>query len=155
MDIILQIDEPFAPQVDGPRLEQAAVTALQHLNRAKDCAVTIVVTDNPTIRELNRQFRGIDAATDVLSFENVAGPDFPPFDQRYLGDIIIAYPQAEAQALARGHTAMEELALLAVHGLLHLAGYNHDTPARKQEMWAVQQEIMGRLGLAHIQPTEG
>jgi probable rRNA maturation factor len=116
-----------------------------------------VVTDSETIKELNQQYRGINAPTDVLSFENIPDPDFPEVDQAasgYLGDIIIAYPVAEAQALAAGHAPQDELILLAVHGLLHLLGFDHETSENKQQMWDIQQRIMTELELAHVQPTE-
>jgi probable rRNA maturation factor len=115
------------------------------------------VTDNDTLRELNEQYRGVDAPTDVLSFENLPDPDFPELDKVItdnLGDIIIAYPVAQAQALASGHTPQDEITLLAVHGFLHLLGFDHDTPANRQVMWDIQAQTMAELGLAHVQPTE-
>jgi probable rRNA maturation factor len=72
----------------------------------------------------------------------------------YLGEIVIAYPVAQAQAQAAGHTVQAEITLLAVHGLLHLFGFDHDTPENKKKMWAAQHQVMAGLGLAHVQPTE-
>jgi probable rRNA maturation factor len=109
------------------------------------------------VQQLNAQYRGIDAPTDVLSFENTPDPDFPELDETeagHLGDIIIAYPVAEAQAMAAGHTAQQEVILLAVHGLLHLLGFDHDTSENKEKMWQTQRQIMVELGLEHVQPTE-
>ena len=90
-------------------------------------------------------------------FGNVPDPNFPNnrgLTEPYLGDIVIAYPVAEAQALAATHTPSEEVVLLTVHGLLHLLGFDHDTPEHKAAMWAAQADIMSRLDLDHVQPTE-
>ncbi|GIK41227.1 MAG: endoribonuclease YbeY [Chloroflexota bacterium] len=163
MDIIFQIDEPFQPHVEPNQIEQALHLTLDQLNRTAGSngvtanSVTVVVTDNEVVQQLNAQYRGLDTPTDVLSFENTPDPDFPELDEAaagHLGDIIIAYPVAEAQALAGGHMPPEEITLLAVHGFLHLLGFDHDTSEHKQAMWAIQQQVMAHLGLAHVQPTE-
>ncbi|MBE7551943.1 MAG: rRNA maturation RNase YbeY [Anaerolineales bacterium] len=163
MDIIFQIDEPFPPHVEPDRIEQALQLTLDQFNRTAGSnrvtanSVTVVVTDNELVQQLNAQYRSVDAPTDVLSFENTPDPDFPELDEAaagHLGDIIIAYPVAEAQALAGGHRPSEEITLLAVHGFLHLLGFDHDTPDHKQAMWAIQKQVMAHLGLAHVQPTE-
>jgi probable rRNA maturation factor len=161
MELIWQIDQPFWQHIEPERLEQAFQPALPLLDKLAlppaAHIVTVVVTGSDPIRQLNQQYLGIDAPTDVLSFENVADPDFPnldPAEAAHLGEVIIAYPIAEAQALAAGHTPLEEVILLAVHGMLHLLGFDHDTPENKQAMWAAQRQIMAELGLVHIQPTE-
>lgn len=162
MDIIFQIDEPFQSLVEPEPLEKAVQLTLHVFNKSFDSSasatsVTIVVTDNATVQQLNADYRGIDAPTDVLSFENIPDPDFPIVDETeagHLGDIIIAYPVAETQALAAGHTAQQEVILLAVHGLLHVLGLDHDTPKNKEKMWRTQYQIMVELGLGHVQPTE-
>jgi probable rRNA maturation factor len=160
VEIIVQIDEPFSESVKPGLIERALATTFRLCKSpsivAETSTVSVVITDNETVRKLNLQYRGIDAATDVLSFQNLPDPDFPHSDipTPHLGDIIIAYPLAEAQALAAGHTASEEMTLLAVHGALHLLDFDHDTPTSKEKMWAAQRQIMTELGLAHIQPTE-
>jgi probable rRNA maturation factor len=97
---------------------------------------------------VNRQFRGIDAPTDVLSFPADEPPieidDEPP----YLGDLIIAYPYASEQAARQGHTLSDSLSLLVVHGTLHLLGYDHDTPEHRAEMWAAQDAALTALGIS-------
>ncbi|MCB0194827.1 MAG: rRNA maturation RNase YbeY [Anaerolineae bacterium] len=159
MDALIQVDDEFVSAVAPDMLQKAMATAAEILapRVASACTLTITVTGNAEVAELNHQYRGVDAPTDVLSFEYVPDPDFPAHDPEladYLGDIIIAYPVAQAQAEAGGHAPQAEVTLLAVHGLLHLIGFDHDTPENKAEMWAAQQAIMARLGLAHIQPTE-
>jgi probable rRNA maturation factor len=160
MDVIFHIDDPFLVEVDPEPIRQALLTTAQLHQDAGGAAatsMTVTITDNETIQQLNYQYRGIDAPTDVLSFENVPDPDFPevaPVMTDHLGDIIIAYPVALAQATVSGHTTLDELILLAVHGLLHLLGFDHDTPKNREKMWAAQHRIMASLGLAHVQPTE-
>ena len=74
--------------------------------------------------------------------------------ETYLGDIIIALPYAARQAAAAGHAAEAELQLLAVHGTLHLLGYDHASPEEKAAMWSAQTAVLTQLGLSHIIPTE-
>jgi probable rRNA maturation factor len=78
----------------------------------------------------------------------------PGADAAYLGDVAIAVPTAERQAAIKGHTPLAELQLLAVHGVLHLLGHDHLDAGQKAAMWAAQAAILGKLGLASIQPTE-
>ncbi|MCJ7717761.1 MAG: rRNA maturation RNase YbeY [Anaerolineales bacterium] len=108
-------------------------------------SLTLKITDDEEMTKLNQQYRGINKTTDVLSFEG----DFidPDLDSRYLGDVIISFPQAEKQAQRRGHAADAELQLLAVHGILHLLGYDHGTRTGKEVMWEIQSRILETLGL--------
>ena len=132
-------------------LDNTAQTALRHqaLDPSKE-ELTIVLTSDEEIQELNHQYLGIDSPTDVLSFE---GDEIDPETGiRYLGDIIISYPRAQAQAEARTGSDRSELQLLVVHGILHLLGYDHAEDLQKEEMWAVQGQILGELGLGSINP---
>ena len=86
--------------------------------------VTIVLAGDATVRRLNRDFRGKDKTTDVLSFP--AGGDELPDGTRPLGEIVISIPQAARQASARGHSLARELRVLILHGYLHLLGYDHE-----------------------------
>jgi len=156
MEIYFQVDPPFAAHVATEPIEKA-LQATATLLKKDVGSIGVTITDNPAIQHLNYQYRGVDMPTDVLSFENSPDPDFPDVDpsvSRHLGDIVIAYPTARAQAEASGHSPQDEVILLAVHGALHLLGFNHDTPQNKEKMWAAQQQIMAKLGLAHVQPTE-
>jgi probable rRNA maturation factor len=157
VDIVIQIDAPFSAIVKPEQIEQAVLTAfhLCPIPKGNEAGtVSVVITDNDTVQQLNYQYRDIDAPTDVLSFESIPDPDFPGDEsQVHLGDIVIAYPMAESQAATAGHTPLEEVILLAVHGTLHLLGFDHDSPISKKEMWTVQHRIMVELGLDHIQPT--
>lgn len=132
----------------------AANVAMTHQLVSEGAALTILLTDNEYIQELNRQYRGEDRPTDVLSFS--AGEPMPGSEGllEYLGDIAIAVPVAEEQATEKGHGLLAELQLLAIHGVLHLVGYDHLEPDEKEIMWDVQGTILARLGLENIQPTE-
>ena len=125
--------------VGEARLREAALAALTHEATPDGSALTIVVTSNDEVAALNRQYRGVDAPTDILSFP----ADEPP----YLGDLIIAFPYASAQAEREGHMLDDSLALLVVHGCLHLLGYDHDTPEARAGMWTTQAEILQALDI--------
>ena len=109
--------------------------------------LTIVITGDDQLRRLNHAFRQIDAPTDVLSFGNDQPPGDlePPGGLCYLGDIVISYTRAKAQAKAGGHPIEAELQLLVVHGVLHLLGHDHYTRAEKAIMWQAQHEIYAEL----------
>jgi probable rRNA maturation factor len=159
MEILFQIDDAFMDEIDIDRLQKALLAVLQQFGegRSAETHLTLSVTDSETVQQLNTEYLGIDAPTDVLSFENVPDPDFPevdPEEANYLGDVVIAYPVAHSQAEARGHSLMDEVTLLAIHGTLHLLGFDHDTAEHKAKMWSAQAQVMTGLGLAHVQPTE-
>lgn len=108
--------------------------------------VSILLTDDERIAELNRQYRGIDAPTDVLSFSQVEGEEMPDGDSEHvvLGDVVISVETASRQAAGRGCPTEDEVDLLLVHGLLHLLGYDHAEPDAEQEMFARQEAILRR-----------
>jgi probable rRNA maturation factor len=147
-EIDIQLEGDYAVNEGGLRL--AAFTVLDAHEVHPDSGLTVVITSDDFVRGLNMQFRGIDSPTDVLSFPadepliDDSGEEEPP----YLGDILIAYPYASAQAAREGHALDDSLALLVVHGTLHLLGYDHDTPENRAEMWAAQAEALGVLGIS-------
>ncbi len=153
MTIEFDMPPEFQTLVDTGLLEQAAQCVLA-AERA-DGDVTIVITNDETVAELNQQFLGKEGPTDVLSFPAVDdSTDFalPPEESTslYLGDIIIALPFTQRQAQQLGRPLKEELALLVVHGALHLLGYDHATPEEKDEMWKKQNAILSGLGIAPL-----
>jgi probable rRNA maturation factor len=131
-------------------LERAALTVLAH--QSADGDLTIVLTDDAQLRELNRDYLGINAPTDVLSFP--ASETDPETARRYLGDILISIPRANEQAHAAGHALEAEVQLLTVHGTLHLLGYDHAEADEKARMWKAQAEVLERLGLSGIEIQE-
>jgi len=132
-------------------LERAGLEALR-LAGVQSSDLSIVITGVDQLQELNRQFLGIDAPTDVLSFP--ADEDDPDSGMRYLGDVLISYPRAAAQANSGGHPLQDELQLLVVHGVLHLLGYDHAEPAERARMWEVQAQALESLGSSITSPSE-
>lgn len=130
----------------SPDLLIKAARATLDQSGAPDADLSIVLGDNKRIRELNREFLGRDAPTDVLSFP--ADEVDPDTNRRYLGDVILSFPYAERQAKERGHSVESELQLLIIHGVLHLLGYDHETAEEKKRMWAFQGRILESLGIA-------
>jgi probable rRNA maturation factor len=142
----VQVAPAFARAVPAADVRRAAEKVLRREDRPGE--VTIVVTDEQGIRELNRDFLGHDEVTDVLAFatQEEVGPFVPaPEAGKYLGDVIVCYPRAMEQATEQGHPPEKELALLVVHGVLHLLGYDHATEQEQAVMWALQDEILGQL----------
>jgi len=136
------------PECDPHALERAACVALERMNQPDGSSLAITFVDDATIRRLNEQYRGIDSPTDVLSFSTREGHGFilPEEEQRELGDVVISCETAARQARLMGHACAEELALLTIHGCLHLMGMDHDTDAAQQAMWQLQDELLAKLG---------
>jgi probable rRNA maturation factor len=143
----IQAAPRFAGKVDMELLRRVATEALCGEGVEGKVVLSMVITDDEAVQELNRQFRGVDAPTDVLAFgggeesEFVTAPDEPT----YLGDVVISYPQAVVQAEEYGHSVDRELALLAAHGVLHLLGYDHRDEVERAEMWARQNKILSLM----------
>ncbi|AKL77047.1 MULTISPECIES: rRNA maturation RNase YbeY [Bacillus] len=114
--------------------------------------VSVTIVTNEEIREINRDYRGKDTPTDVISFAleeegedevEIIGADMPPV----LGDIIISADRTKEQAEEYGHSFMRELGFLAVHGFLHLLGYDHMTKEEEEEMFSKQKDLLDEYGL--------
>jgi probable rRNA maturation factor len=133
-------------------LERAAQAALVHEAQPLDSELSIVLTNEARLHELNLNYLGIDAPTDVLSFP--ASETDPETGTRYIGDILISIPRAQAQANVAGHPLESEVQLLVVHGVLHLLGHDHAAANEKARMWKAQAEILATLGLGNIQIRE-
>jgi len=134
---------PF-PAAYARELQRAAVVALEHAGVAGQAELTVALTGEEEIRRLNREYRGVDGATDVLSFTM---GDALPDGGVYLGDVVIAMPIAEAQAKEQGHDLLAELSLLVIHGVLHLLGEDHVQADDRAAMWAKQSLLLTKLGL--------
>jgi probable rRNA maturation factor len=170
----LEADEPFADRLDAEILYRVVERALVAEGIAGSVEITLVITDDDEIRALNDAHRGIDEPTDVLSFpledspladtplgnspledssragdfaESPGVPAFvsPPELARHLGDIVISFPRAEAQALEYGHSLRRELAYLTVHGCLHLLGYDHDDEAEREVMRGKEEAALAEV----------
>jgi probable rRNA maturation factor len=144
-EIDLQNDDHYP--IDEALMRKAATCVLEQQQAKNESALSIVFMGDDEVAALNRQYRQIDAPTDVLSFPNQPTrgvPNQPP----YLGDIVIAFPYAESQAQREGHALNDSLALLVVHGTLHLLGYDHDSMEHRAVMWAAQEQALSALGIS-------
>jgi probable rRNA maturation factor len=140
--INLIISPSFESQIPQEVLLRSAEAVLMH--EQKDMDLSIVISDNRELQRLNREFLGNDTPTDVLSFP--MGEVDPDTQRLYAGDIIISWEKVVEQAQKSGHPIECELALLVVHGVLHLFGYDHATAEEKQVMWEIQGNILKALG---------
>lgn len=139
----------LSPAVPLELVEKAALVALKHQSVPAEVELTIVLSNDIQLRELNLQWMGINAPTDVLSFPS--DEDDPETGSRYLGDILISVETAARQAARAGHPMEAEVQLLTVHGILHLFGHDHAEEGEKARMWVAQAEILENLGLGYIQ----
>lgn len=146
--IHIEAESPFPEDL----LERAAHAALEHESQSLDAELSIILTNDARLHELNLNYLGVDSPTDVLSFPS--SETDPETGAQYIGDILISIPRAQAQAEAAGHSLEAEVQLLVVHGTLHLLGHDHAEPEEKTRMWNVQAEILDRLGLGNIQIRE-
>ncbi|MFC2013280.1 rRNA maturation RNase YbeY [Chloroflexota bacterium] len=152
MEISILIDEDLkdCPELSwlGGLVEQILV--VQGADSAAELG--LVIASQERVQELNKSYRGEDAPTDVLAFcarEEVGG-DFPPFVQPpdgvlHLGEVIISYPQAITQAKEHQHSVKKEIAILMIHGVLHLLGYEHDKPEGERQMRSREMEILSKI----------
>ncbi|MDX1663473.1 MAG: rRNA maturation RNase YbeY [Candidatus Promineifilaceae bacterium] len=153
-EIDVQLETALPPGVERAavveQVRQAAAATLDEEGIVPPSGLAVLLTDEERIQTLNRQYRKIDRPTDVLSFPT--DRSFPGEDA-YLGDIAIAVPVAQQQAQAGGHRFLDELALLTVHGVLHLLGYDHLEPHEKSEMWTLQHQVLIGMGI-DVQPPD-
>jgi probable rRNA maturation factor len=151
----IQIDAPFQEKVDGDPLREAALATVHHEKVNGPAELTVAVVSDARMRLLNRTYRGVDETTDVLSFGGSEGGRLvvPSGAPHYLGDVIISYPQADAQAERMGHSVLAEMQLLVVHGALHLLGHDHAEPEEKARMWSAQAQILRGIGAPVANPT--
>jgi len=144
----------FAKEVSRAGIRRAVQAAFEGAGTGRGGQLTVVVTDDARVRELNRTYRGVDASTDVLAFSDSDVAEAfvtPPESAAYFGDVVVSYPRAVDQAAAYGHSTGDELLILVVHGVLHLLGYDHEEVDDREAMWRVQSAALLELGI-HWQP---
>jgi len=137
-------------EISAPAPQRAAEAVLTAL-RPEPAAMTVALVGEPTMARLHLEHMREPGPTDVLSYAD-GDPD-PESGLPYLGDVVICVPVAEQQARAGGHPLAAELELLAVHGTLHLLGYDHDTPATRRAMWRLQAQVLEQIG-SQAKPLE-
>jgi len=152
MEINVLIDEDLAGCPEAGWLRTVAEQVLVAQNAGSNVELGLVITTQERVQQLNLSYLGRDEPTDVLAFSAIeeAGADFlpfvtPPDGVLHLGEVIISYPQAVMQAEGHRHSIKKELAILIIHGILHLLGYEHDKPELKRLMSAREKEILSHI----------
>ncbi len=151
VEVDIQIDPRY--NADTALIERAVVATLAAEQASGPIEVSVMVAGDAELHDLNRDYRGVDAPTDVLSFaseDDVGEVMFvrPPDAPRYLGDIAISYERVVEQAAEYGHSHERELAYLTVHGVLHLLGYDHELGEEEAAAMRMREEaVMAILGL--------
>jgi probable rRNA maturation factor len=142
--VSIQIIDKYLSYIDPIRIRLAVDEALIYAATSDQVSLTVVFEEDERLHQLNNQYLGIDAPTDVLSFPM----DYidPETGICYLGDILISVPRALEQAKSGEHLLEDELQLLTVHGVLHLLGYDHMENGEKEKMQAAQSAILHQLG---------
>lgn len=137
--------EADASGIDTLALERLAVRALEVEGVATPAELSILLADDSTVRELNRQYRDTDATTDVLSFSQSEGDAFtrPDGAAQHFGDVIISLDTARRQAIEYKLELQDEVSHLLTHGILHLLGFDHDQPEDAAAMRLQEDEILG------------
>ena len=115
--------------------------ALEH-EKVTNAIFSVIFVEDEEIHNMNKEYRGVDRVTDVISFALEDNQDIVYNEVRMLGDIFICIPQMKRQAIEYGHNVKRELAFLAVHGILHLLGYDHMTEEDERVMFALQELIL-------------
>ncbi|MFC1871212.1 rRNA maturation RNase YbeY [Chloroflexota bacterium] len=147
MEIDVLIDDGVETPLAADWLYEVVEQTLNAEGINSGIEVGLVVTGQERVHQLNRDYRGVDEPTDVLAFaatEEVDDSPFvsPPDGVKHLGEVIISYPRAVEQAAESRHPVEREMAILIIHGVLHLLGYDHDEPEREQPMKAREAEIL-------------
>ena len=147
-EIGIFIEAEFRSLLDEGWVRRIAQTVLRAEGVAVPYEVSLVFTDSATVQRLNRDYRDIDEPTDVLAFcmlpEQEADSSFalPPDGVTRLGEVIVSYPQAAEQAREQGHSPERELALLIIHGILHLLGWDHEQPEQEGKMREQETKLL-------------
>jgi len=152
MEINVLIDEDLEGNLEASWLQSVAQQILVAQGVGADAELGLVIATQQRVQQLNRNYLGRDEPTDVLAFSarEEVGADLSPFVQPpdgvlHLGEVIISYPQAVIQAEEHQHSIKKELAILIIHGVLHLLGYEHDKPELERQMRAREGEILSYI----------
>ncbi len=136
--------------VDGGWVKKIVQQVLKAEGVASPYEVSLVFTDSEIVKQLNRDYRGVDEPTDVLAFHMLPQDEvsysfaLPPDGVTRLGEVVVSYPQAIEQAREQGHSPERELTLLVIHGILHLLGYDHEQQEEEGKMREREKELLER-----------
>ena len=152
-EINISVENNINVPVERSWLQRIAIITLESEGVISVVEIGLVITDSKTIHKLNRTYRGENKPTDVLAFHMTPNTNeksdtsfvSPPDGVHHLGEVVISYPQAVKQAQEQGHSTVQELALLIVHGILHLLGYDHELPDEEQKMRVRENKIIDKL----------
>jgi len=151
MEINVLVDEGFEGCPEVSWLQNVAEQVLTAQGAGSDVELGLVITSQERVQQLNRSYRKKDEPTDVLAFSMMSSGDdspvfiIPPDGVLHLGEVIISYPQAVLQAKGHRHSIKKEIAILIIHGVLHLLGYDHDKPELERQMRAREKEILSGI----------
>ena len=143
IEIFKEVDEEIEELKDIKRVIDIAI---KH-QKLDNLEFNVIIVDNNYIHELNKNYRGIDRPTDVITFALEDNKDFVTIDHRVLGDIYVSIDKAKEQAIEYGHGLKRELCFLVVHGFLHLLGYDHMILEDEKVMFSLQEEILNEAGI--------
>jgi probable rRNA maturation factor len=140
--VLISVEEALRAAIDSERLEGMASAAMEREGLPPG-ELSVLITDDETVRELNREYAGEDSTTDVLAFSLREGEEFAsPDGVLQLGEVIISYPTAQRQAAEAGIPVEREIEHLLVHGVLHLLGYDHAEPVEEERMRARERDLL-------------
>jgi probable rRNA maturation factor len=152
MEINILIEEGIEPEPETEWMQRVVESVLGEENLPPTIEMSLLITGQARIQELNKEYRGKDQPTDVLSFSLVEQKDGeseafigPPDGLIHLGEVIISYPQTVLQAQESGHGIKKEIAILIIHGVLHILGYDHEKKELAPAMKAREKEILEHL----------
>ena len=115
--------------------------------KLKNVLFNVIIIDNDSIHKINKEYRNIDRETDVITFALEDNKQIDTKDVRVLGDIYISYDKVISQAKEYNHSTRREISFLAVHGLLHLLGYDHMNKEDEEVMFGLQKELLNSYGI--------
>lgn len=158
IDISLIVEGDASLAITEDELARVFEVVLSEEGVSRPCSVSVSILDEPAMQQLNREWRGVDAPTDVISLEceRPDDPDLAPGEPCELGDIAMAPAVLAAQAARFGSTAADETRLMAIHSLLHLLGYDHIEEDEAKVMEAREDELLSRVcgrEMAHVELT--
>lgn len=138
---MFEITNLYNEEIDTKDIEKVLNIAIKKL-KLKNIEFNIILVDNDYIHKINKEYRGIDRETDVISFALEDDLSFPQLDTKVLGDIYISIDKAKSQAIEYNHSFKRELCFLTVHGFLHINGYDHMNKEDEKVMFDLQEEIL-------------